>query len=204
MQIFQLNLLRLIPQASLLLVACTMSKQNRTSTSLNWRSHQETVQNLREYEALGYFMYLSDTRKFHSRFFLRQHSPDHYDFRLITPFGSTSVSISVHKNVVQVTDHRGRNYFSNNVEKVIYKISGMLIPLNKMRQWILGLPEACDDFTLDHRNYLNQLIYQRGSLKWVIDYKSYNNEVMPPLPSQLELRQKSTRINIKIDSWTLT
>ncbi|WP_413515286.1 lipoprotein insertase outer membrane protein LolB [Serratia proteamaculans] len=206
MPIRKVSLLRLIPLASLVLAACTTTKPSgpaTSPTSPQWRTHEQAVQQLDQYQTRGSFAYLSDQKKVYARFFWQQYSPDRYRLLLTNPLGSTELDLNVQKNVVQLTDNQGKRYVSDNAEEMIRKLTGMAIPLDNLRQWMLGLPGEANDFKLDDQYRLNSLTYQQGSQTWTVDYQDYNDSLKPQLPSRLELKQGDQRIKLKMDNWTL-
>ncbi|AHG18413.1 membrane protein [Chania multitudinisentens RB-25] len=206
MPIRNVNLLRLIPLASLVLVGCTLTQPSgpaTSPTSPQWRAHEQAVQQLEQYQTRGAFAYLSDQKKVYARFFWQQYAPERYRLLLTNPLGSTELELNVQKEVVQLTDNQGKRYNSDNPEDMIRKLTGMDIPLNNLRQWILGLPGEATDFTLDQQYRLSKLTYQQGDLTWVVTYQDYNTDLQPPLPSRLELQQGDQRIKLKMDNWTL-
>ncbi len=206
MPIRKVSLLRLIPLASLVLAACTTTKPTGPATrptSPQWRAHEQAVQQLSTYQTRGSFAYLSDQKKVYARFFWQQFSPERYRLLLTNPLGSTEMDLNVQKNVVQLTDNQGKRYVSDNPEEMIRKLTGMAIPLNNLRQWMLGLPGEANDFALDDQYRLSKLTYQQGGQTWKVDYQGYSNEVQPTLPNRLELQQGEQRIKLKMDNWTL-
>ncbi|MBU3894747.1 lipoprotein insertase outer membrane protein LolB [Serratia rhizosphaerae] len=206
MPIRKVSLLRLIPLASLVLAACTTTRPTgpaTSPTSPEWRAHEQAVQQLNQYQTRGAFAYLSDSKKVYARFFWQQYSPDRYRLLLTNPLGSTELELNVQKNVVQLTDNQGKRYVSDNAEEMIRKMTGMAIPMNNLRQWMLGLPGEATDFTLDDRYRLSKLNYQQEGLNWKVSYQDYNSDIQPQLPSRLELQQGDQRIKLKMDNWTL-
>ncbi|MGO4744181.1 lipoprotein insertase outer membrane protein LolB [Serratia quinivorans] len=206
MPIRKVSLLRLIPLASLVLAACTTTQPRgpaTSPTSPQWRAHEQAVQQLEQYQTRGSFAYLSDQKKVYARFFWQQYSADRYRLLLTNPLGSTELDLNVQKNVVQLTDNQGKRYVSDNAEEMIRKLTGMAIPLDNLRQWMLGLPGEANDFKLDDQYRLNSLTYQQGAQTWAVDYQDYDNSLQPQLPSRLELKQGDQRIKLKMDNWTL-
>ncbi|MBH1928982.1 lipoprotein insertase outer membrane protein LolB [Serratia rubidaea] len=206
MPIRKVSLLRLIPLASLVLAACTTTRPTgpaTSPTSPEWRTHEQAVQQLNQYQTRGAFAYLSDSKKVYARFFWQQYSADRYRLLLTNPLGSTELELNVQKNVVQLTDNQGKRYVSDNAEEMIRKMTGMAIPMNNLRQWMLGLPGEATDFTLDDRYRLSKLNYQQEGLSWKVSYQDYNSDTQPQLPSRLELQQGDQRIKLKMDNWTL-
>ncbi|VEA74109.1 Outer-membrane lipoprotein lolB precursor [Serratia rubidaea] len=206
MPIRKVSLLRLIPLASLVLAACTTTRPTgpaTSPTSPEWRAHEQAVQQLNQYQTRGAFAYLSDSKKVYARFFWQQYSADRYRLLLTNPLGSTELELNVQKNVVQLTDNQGKRYVSDNAEEMIRKMTGMAIPMNNLRQWMLGLPGEATDFTLDDRYRLSKLNYQQEGLSWKVSYQDYSSDTQPQLPSRLELQQGDQRIKLKMDNWTL-
>lgn len=204
MPIRKVSLLRLIPLASLVLTACALKPGPATSpTSPQWLAHEQAVQQLEQYQTRGAFAYLTDQKKVYARFFWQQYTPDRYRLLLTNPLGSTELELNVQKSVVQLTDNQGRRYVSDNPQEMIRKLTGMEIPMDNLRQWMLGLPGDATDFSLDSQYRLNKLTYKQGDLTWVVTYQDYNTELKIPLPSRLELQQGDQRIKLKMDNWTL-
>jgi outer membrane lipoprotein LolB len=200
------RLIRLLPLAALVLTACSITPPKgpgKSPDSPQWRQHQQEVRSLNQYQTRGAFAYLSDQQKVYARFFWQQFSPERYRLLLTNPLGSTEMDLNVQKNVVQLTDNQGKRYVSDNPEEMIRKLTGMAIPLNNLRQWMLGLPGEASDFALDDQYRLSKLTYQQGGQTWKVDYQGYSNEVQPTLPNRLELQQGDQRIKLKMDNWTL-
>ncbi|KEY60814.1 lipoprotein insertase outer membrane protein LolB [Serratia sp. DD3] len=201
----KVNLLRLLPLASLLLTACTLpgGGPSTSANSPQWRAHEQAVQQLNQYQTRGAFAFLSEQKKVYARFFWQQYSPERYRLLLTNPLGSTELELNVQSGMVQVMDNQGRRYVSDNPQEMIRKLSGMEIPLDNLRQWMLGLPGEATDFQLDSQYRLKKLTYQQGELTWTVTYQEYNTDLKIPLPSRLELQQGDQRIKLKMDNWTL-
>ena len=197
---------RLLPLASLLLAACsvyTPSGPAKSQTSPEWRNHQQSLTALSRYQARGAFAYLSSQQKVYARFNWQQTSADRYRLILTNPLGSTEMDLNVQPGVAQLVNNQGKRYVSDDPEVMIQKLAGMSIPLNELRQWMLGLPGDATDFTLDARGYLHSLNYSHNGQRWTVTYQGYHDDILPALPSNLELRQGDNRIKLKMDSWSL-
>ncbi len=197
---------RLLPLASLVLAACTSPTPSGPAvsvTSPEWRQHQQQVQQLSQYQTRGAFAYLSDKQKVYARFFWQQTSPQDYRLLLTNPLGSTELELRVASGVAQLTDNQGRRYVSDNPQEMIQQLTGMSIPLEDLRQWILGLPGEAEILKLDPQSRLSQLTFRQDNAVWTVDYQSYDNKVTPSLPNRLELQQGDNRIKLKMDDWTV-
>lgn len=200
------RLLCLAPLASLVLTACVTPQSTgpgKSPDSPQWLQHQQQVQKITQYQTRGAFAYLSDSQKVYARYNWQQTSPDRYRLLLTNPLGSTELELSAQPGVVQLTDRNGKKYVSDNAEEMVGKLTGMPIPLNSLRQWILGLPGEASDYKLDDKYRLSEINYTQDGKTWKVVYSDYDDKVQPALPSNMELREGSQRIKLKMDSWTV-
>ena len=105
--------------------------------------------------------------------------------------------------MAQLVDNKGKRYTSNDAGKMISQLTGMDIPLNSLRQWMMGLPGDSSDFQLDDQYRLRTVNYSQDGENWQVTYQGYDSKQTPALPSNLELRQGNQRIKLKMDSWTV-
>ncbi len=200
------RMMRLLPLASVLLAACSVNKPQgpgQSVTSPQWQQHQQAVEKITQYQTRGAFAYLSDRQKVYARFNWQQTAPDRYRLLLTNPLGSTELQLDAQGSVVQLVDNKGKRYTSNDAEKMISQLTGMDIPLNSLRQWMIGLPGGASDFALDDQYRLREVNYSRNGQQWKVTYQSYDERQKPALPSNLELREGDQRIKLRMDSWTV-
>lgn len=200
------NLIRLLPLASVLLAACTTTKQQgpgQSVTSPQWQQHQQEVAKISQYETRGAFAYLSDSQKVYARFNWQQTAPDRYRLLLTNPLGSTELQLDAQGSVVQLVDNKGKRYVSNDAEKMISQLTGMDIPLENLRKWMMGLPGDATDYALNDQYKLRELNYSRNGQNWKVTWQDYDSKTNPQLPSNLELREGDQRIKLRMDSWTV-
>lgn len=200
------HLVRLLPLASLVLAACSINapKGPATSpTSPQWREHEAQIKQLEHYQTRGSFAYISDKQKVYARFFWQQYTRDNYRLLLTNPLGSTEMELKVQSGVAQLTNNEGKKYTSNNPDEMIQKLTGMSIPLANLRLWMLGLPGDESDFTLDSQYRLSKVNYSQHGQQGTVVYQSYSDDMIPSLPTRLELTEGDQRIKLKMDSWTL-
>lgn len=200
------RLLRLLPLASVLLAACSVNKPQgpgQSVTSPQWQQHQQAVEKIIQYQTRGAFAYLSDKQKVYARFNWQQTAPDRYRLLLTNPLGSTELQLDAQGSVVQLVDNKGKRYTSNDAEEMISQLTGMDIPLNSLRQWMMGLPGDSTDYTLDDKYRLREVNYSRNGQQWTVTYQAYDNKQQPALPANMELREGDQRIKLKMDGWTV-
>ncbi|HBV39793.1 MAG TPA: lipoprotein localization factor LolB [Erwinia sp.] len=200
------RLLRLLPLASVLLAACSVNKPQgpgQSVTSPQWQQHQQAVEKITQYQTRGAFAYLSDKQKVYARFNWQQTAPDRYRLLLTNPLGSTELQLDAQGDVVQLVDNKGKRYTSNDAEKMISQLTGMDIPLNSLRQWMMGLPGESTDYKLDDQYRLREVNYSRDGQQWTVTYQAYDNKQQPALPVNMELHEGDQRIKLKMDGWTV-
>lgn len=199
------RLFRLLPLASLVLTACAINPPpqgpGKSPDSPQWRQHQQDVRNLNQFQTRGAFAYLSDEQKVYARFFWQQTGQDRYRLLLTNPLGSTELSLTAQPGGVQLIDNKGQTYNATDAEEMIGRLTGMPIPLNSLRQWIIGLPGDATDYSLDDQYRLRELNYTQNGKTWHVTYSGYTSDTKPTLPSNMELNNGSQRIKLKMDNW---
>ncbi|KNC88833.1 lipoprotein insertase outer membrane protein LolB [Trabulsiella odontotermitis] len=198
------RLIRLLPLAALVLTACSVNAPKgpgKSPDSPQWRQHEQQVRQLNQYQTRGAFAYLSDEQKVYARFFWQQTGQDRYRLLLTNPLGSTELELNAQPGSVELVDNKGQHYTDTNAEEMIAKLTGMPIPLNSLRQWILGLPGDATDYTLDEQYRMSSLNYRQNGKSWKVTYSSYDSKTQPALPSNMELTDGSQRIKLKMDNW---
>ena len=199
------RLLRLMPLAALVLSACTLNhapnKPGQSVDSPQWRAHQQQVRQLSQYQTRGAFAFISDDQKVYANFFWQQTGQDNYRLLLTNPLGSTELSLTAKPGSVTLIDNKGKSYTATDAEEMISKLTGMPIPLNSLRQWILGLPGDATDYKLDDQARLRELTYAENGKTWKVVYGSYDSKNSPAMPSNMELTEGSERIKLKMNNW---
>ncbi len=120
------------------------------------------MRHLNQYQTRGAFAYISDDQKVYARFFWQQTGQDRYRLLLTNPLGSTELELNAQPGNVQLVDNKGQRYTADDAEEMIGKLTGMPIPLNSLRQWILGLLGDATDYKLDDQYRLSEVNYRRG------------------------------------------
>ena len=198
------RLFRLLRLASLVLTACSLHTPQgpgKSPDSPQWRQHQQAVRSLNQFQTRGAFAYLSDEQKVYARFFWQQTGQDRYRLLLTNPLGSTELSLTAQPGSVQLIDNKGQTYTATDAEEMIGRLTGMPIPLNSLRQWIIGLPGDATDYSLDDRYRLRELNYTQNGKTWHVTYGGYTSDTQPALPSNVELNNGAQRIKLKMDNW---
>lgn len=195
------RLFRLLPLASLVLTACSV----HTPQARKARIRRSGASTSRLFAAstssrpAGRCLSLRRA-KVYARFFWQQTGQDRYRLLLTNPLGSTELSLTAQPGSVQLIDNKGQTYTATDAEEMIGRLTGMPIPLNSLRQWIIGLPGDATDYSLDDRYRLRELNYAKRQ-NWHVTYGGYTTDTQPALPSNVELNNGAQRIKLKMDNW---
>ena len=199
---------RLLPLASLLLTACTLTEQSTTEgTSLvsdpQWQTHQQALAGLSQYQTRGSFAYITDEKRTSAKFFWQQYTPQRYRLLLTNPLGTRELELAVEPDIAQLTTKDGNTHLSDLPSELIYQLTGMNIPIEELTPLLIGLPGNATEFTVDENHLLKSAIFSQNGETWQLDYLAYDTQTQPMLPSRMELTQGKRRIKLQMDSWTL-
>lgn len=197
------RLFRLLPLASLVLTACSLHTpqgHGKSPDSPQWRQHQQAVRSLNQFQTRGRLPIFPMSKSL-CPLLLAANRPDRYRLLLTNPLGSTELSLTAQPGSVQLIDNKGQTYTATDAEEMIGRLTGMPIPLNSLRQWIIGLPGDATDYSLDDRYRLRELNYTQNGKTWHVTYGGYTSDTQPALPSNVELNNGAQRIKLKMDNW---
>jgi len=99
----------------------------------------------------------------------------------------------------------GKTYQSDNLDNLIYSLTGLNFPTNALAYWIKGLPFDKDDkLTYSEVNQLPQTLESYYQQKvWKIQYKNYRNINGNKLPTSLLIKHSDLTIRIAINQWII-
>lgn len=195
--------IRLLPLAALVLTACSVTTpkgHGKSRIRHNGVSISKTCAILISIKlAARSLIFL--TNKSVRPFLLATNWRDRYRLLLTNPLGSTELELNAQPGNVQLVDNKGQRYTSDDAEEMIGKLTGMPIPLNSLRQWILGLPGDATDYKLDDQYRLSEITYSQNGKNWKVVYGGYDTKTQPAMPANMELTDGGQRIKLKMDNW---
>lgn len=109
--------------------------------------------------------------------------------------GSTELELNAQPGNVQLVDNKGQRYTADDAEEMIGKLTGMPIPLNSLRQWILGLPGDATDYKLDDQYRLSEITYSQNGKNWKVVYGGYHQSFLKNKNTQQCTRDAQHHIN---------
>ncbi|AJR07725.1 outer membrane lipoprotein LolB [Photobacterium gaetbulicola Gung47] len=196
---------RIPPRASWFALILTLlagcATQPPPTVQTDWESHQQALQSLSDYQATGKLGYKGKQR--FGANLLWQTAPGQ-DHLLLTNFlGSTLLKLDATPSRVTLVDNTGKTHQGNNASDLVFSLTGINLPVEQMRDWLIGLPTAADTYQLNNENRVGYLAKRVGDKMWQLDYNEYDYSVSPALPKRMVLSTAGTSITLIIHQWSI-
>jgi len=132
-----------------------------------------------------------------------QQSDEDFHIRLTNFLGLFVLEIQKSGETTVITDADGKQHTSDNSEQLITQLSGMILPIQQLQQWIKGNPTKAS-YQLDENQ---QVITLQGGEQstgiWSINYSDYRTINNTNLPHRLQLSRGDLRLKFAISSWNI-
>jgi len=182
-----------------LLLGCVQIPPPR---KLPWLIHKQQLEDLSDWALTGKLAIITPTER-HSLNIYWQQEGDNFHIRLSTFLGSTV--LDVHKNAVttEIIDSNGDHFVGPDSEMLIEKLSGWVIPIELLQQWIKGSPSNAS-YQLNENNQVVSLsATDKKNASWSIDYSDYKATQGINLPHKLQLKRPDLRLKFAISKWQI-
>ena len=191
--------------SSIALAGC--SSVPESVTSVEWQTHEQRLEAINNFQATGKLGYIGPDQRQNLNFFWK-HSSALSQLRLTTLLGQTALKLTITPKGATVETYDDQVLSASNANQLIYRLTGLMMPVDHMPDWLLGLPTDADAFQLSPTNTLQTLDKQIGFNDWNITYQRYadikwHNQTVP-LPNKLKLATSDVKINLVISKWNLT
>ena len=136
-----------------------------------------------------------------------QHRPGSFQFRLTNLLGITLVDMQYQDGMATLTAD-GKTYQDADPRQLIKTVTGWDVPVNRLLDWIKGLPGPTDQYTLNTNDLLANLKPGEcpGCGSWQVAYQNYGKVEQIWLPHALKLtntQKANAFIKFRINQWTL-
>ncbi|MFB9134971.1 lipoprotein insertase outer membrane protein LolB [Vibrio olivae] len=188
---------------ALLMAGCSSLKES--TTNVEWQAHQQKLAAITDYRASGKLGYISPQERQSLNFTWRR-SPQRSELRLSTFLGQTVLNMTITPSGAHVETYDDQKLDADNAEQLIYRLTGLVMPVAPLSSWLLGAPNQADNYQLNQTHTLSWLEKDLNGQRWHLDYLRYQdhpfNGLATPLPSKLKLTQNNITINLVISKWT--
>jgi len=167
--------------------------------NIPWIDHQQKLELLNDWEFSGKIALITPKERHSLNIYWSQnHNQTH--LILSTFLGITVLELEQIKGATKITNNDGKIFWGNNSEQLIYELSGLIIPVDSLKQWIKGNPENAA-YTLNSNNLIATLDSKNN--QWHVKYTAYDAYSNIMLPTKLELKDTDKRIKFSISRWKL-
>jgi outer membrane lipoprotein LolB len=123
------------------------------------------------------------------------HLPDSEKIKLSGPLGQGAMVIELAGDVVKIDRGGGNVQTSNQPERFINQQLGLFVPLQSLRFWAVGLPEAGQKFQGTDDGFVQN--------EWLIAYKEMLKTGTETMPHKMAVSDGHVKLKLIVDQWDL-
>jgi len=171
--------------------------------SQNATERQRQLSQLENWNIRGKIAFIQpEERSNASLFWQYQAKPLKQKLNLTTYLGINVLSIES-KNNTHSIEIDGETYQGNDLEELIYNLTGLVLPSKALTAWLKGIPYLYHD-TIEYNAKTNlplSLTSQYNGHMWLITYSNYHNVNGYLLAKSFTIKQQDLTIKIRINQW---
>ena len=188
--------------ALLLLTGCTTVAERKavTDPAATWQSRQQSLRNLEHWQLKGRIAIINGVEAWHLNVNWQQKQADYF-IQLSGPFGSGQVQLRGNEQGVILTDTEQQVFVASEAETLLYDHTGVRMPVNGLRYWILGLPGPASNSRTELDAYGRLAELQQND--WNIILRRYTTLGNLELPDKLSVSKQDLKVRLVVDSWEL-
>jgi outer membrane lipoprotein LolB len=187
----------------LFILAGCASRPPKVELPANWSIKKHQLQQFTEWQLRARLAYKNNDDSF-SASMVWNESPQSSQIRLLNPLGISLVSVDVNTNMATL-EADGEIYQGDDINSLLYQITGWDIPVSDLRYWIIGLPQEDDTLSFYENGSIKRLYpHCDGCEQWQIDFLDYTEHQGLVLPRSLvisNLSKENTFIKLRVSSW---
>lgn len=187
---------------SLLLFATGCVQIPQTVENVSWSTHQQALQQLTHWSFSGKLAIITADDRNSLNIHWSQ-AGDNIHITLTNFLGSTVLEIQKTALGTKIIDQDDKQHFNQNSEMLIKQLSGLVIPIEQLQQWIKGAP-AKADYLLNKDNQVASLSEKSSDQSlWIVNYSGYQAVSGINLPTKLQLKKEKLRLKFAISKWEI-
>ncbi len=200
-----------LPVLSAIILSSCSSFINNTPT-INGSSHQvkstldrtAQMQSLSAWEITGKIAFLNVQKRQSANFFWQHLNNNEQHINLTTYLGINLMELTS-KNGLHTINVRGKSYESDDLNTLVYQLTGLQLPTQALNYWLKGLPYLPNDnISFNETTLLPQeLTSFFNSQYWQINYQAYKLFNEYELATKITIKQANLTIKIVINHWNL-
>ena len=184
-----------------LLEGCTHTP-NSTSSNVSWQTHLQQLNVLDAWSFRGKVAVITPEDR-HSLNIYWQQLGDEFHITLTTFIGGTILELNKTKQFTEIIDSKGQHYYGEDTESLIKDLSGLVIPVQALQQWIKGNPTDANYLLNNNNQVLSLSGIDYKNIPWEITYSQYMPIKNIYLPKKVNLKQQDMRLKFAISEWKI-
>lgn len=165
-----------------------------------WQQRQDKLADIRSWHLRGRVSLRSEQESWVLKVDWQQQSQKNFKILLSGPF-SSMLQLSGNGSNVELNDGE-QSLFAPDAESLLLEHTGIRMPVNGLRYWMLGLPQPdkqVKDLKLDVAGRLASL--EQGH--WQVNIQGYQQHDDQILPAKLLINNHQLKVRFIIDQWAL-
>lgn len=184
----------------LLLISVTLLLSGCVSLTPPPNQNITNISQLSQWHASGRILLKQDKEKT-SGYFYWQHSNKQSRFSINSFIGTNILTLSINDEGASLQID-GKQYHGSNADELVYRMTGMIIPVAHLSTWITGRQLGGEqDVVLNTNNTLKQFVYPESIQPWQVNYAKYASIKGINLPNSVSLKTSDTSIKLAISKW---
>ncbi len=194
---------------TILLSACTLDIASERPQGIQyiekndkkWQQHLQKIKQIKQYQAQGQLGYINNKQRFSTRFTWQYNNPQFYSLLLSSAFSSSILKFEVSPFGITVSDHKGNQRSTKDINNLLHEMIGISIPLQQIGNWLKGQPDENSDYQVGINHLLASFTYSVEGEVWSADYLNYRTDQSIPLPKDILLKSSEQTLKVRIDNW---
>jgi len=167
-----------------------------------WAERQQQLARIQYWYLNGRVAVNNGTEAWHLDMDWSQQGQD-YQMQLSGPFGAGRVKLAGNASGVLLTNADDQAFYADSAEKLLYEITGVSMPVDEMRYWIVGLagPGQTGKTQLDQQGRLAAV----EDTRWKVRFRGYMAVNGVDLPRKIFIDRADRQIDVRlvVDNWKL-
>ena len=188
---------------SLVLSGCstTTPKQHSQFSKTTWLQHKNTVDHIQKWQFSGRFSAKTDTENWTGSITWSQNLQK-YKINISGPLSTGSIMLEGEENFARLQLSDDQTVTDINPQSLLYAHTGLKLPVNELRYWLLGLPSPQNSYSTVELNEKGQLS-KLSQNNWEVKFKRYTTTNKRQLPDKIFLVNHEINVRLIIQKWQI-
>ncbi len=163
-----------------------------------WYLRQEKLSQLQGWQIKGRIGFVSAKDSGSAGLYWEQ-GHESFELKVVAPLGAGRLVVVGDANGVVLQSSEGEILYAEDARSLIWQSTGWEIPVDRLRQWVIGLPTDAETYLLDDKG---RVLYIENS-HWKVEYLQYQDVGEYELPRKLQIESPEINIKLVIKDWQL-